>query len=465
MRLKGKIWIIKAKYISQSPILTCSKTERCEIMKKVLVIGGGAREHVIADAASKSGGEIYAFMKNKNPGIAKLSKEFKLGEVTACESIINFAEKKKIDLAIVGPEGALEAGVINALSENEIKGMGPTKEAALIEPSKEYMRNLMKKNNLHCTLEYKVLDNIEDIKRFLADYDKDVVVKPVGLTGGKGVKIMGEQLKDKSEVLNYCKQIIEKRIGGGIVVLEERAIGQELTIQAFCDGKDAFPMPAVQDHPHAFEGDIGPITGGMGSYSQADGLLPFLSKKDYLEGVETMRKVIKTMAKDAPYKGILYGQFILTNSGLKVVEFNARFGDPEAMNILPLLRTDFLEICEGIACGNLSQKLVSFEKLASVCKYVVPKGYGEKSIAGKRIWVDEDRIKNAGARVFYSSVNERDGEIFTTSSRACAVVGFGGEIAEAEKICEEGLKYVDGEEIYVRHDIGTKESLRKRMKS
>lgn len=255
------------------------------------------------------------------------------------------------------------------------------------------MRKLFEDYDIEGSLVYKVFDNYDDVSAFLDDFDRDVVVKPVGLTGGKGVKIVGDHLKDNQEAKEYSKEVIDNAMGGFTqVIIEERLIGEEFTIQAFCDGTHLAPMPAAQDHPHAFEGDVGAITGGMGSYSDKGGLLPFLSQDDYDEAVKIMEATLKAIAKEAePYKGILYGQFMLTADGPKLIEYNARFGDPEAMNVLPLLKTPLADVCQAIVDGNLDK--VEFNDKASVCKYIVPDGYPETSHAGETIEVDEKLLK------------------------------------------------------------------------
>jgi phosphoribosylamine--glycine ligase len=218
-------------------------------------------------------------------------------------------------------------------------------------------------------------------------------------------------------------------------------------------------MPAVQDHKRAFEGDKGPNTGGMGSYSQKDGLLPFLQREEYDSAVGIMDQVVEALRSEgAEYRGTMYGQFMLTKDGPKVIEFNARFGDPEAMNVLSLLKSDFANICEKMASGSLSPGDAAFHARSTVCKYVVPEGYGTKPLAGEEIKVDEDAIRKAGALAYYAAVNERDGRIFTTTSRAVGIVGSADSIADAERIAEEAIKHVSGK-VFVRHDIGKKEML------
>ncbi|HPX78258.1 MAG TPA: phosphoribosylamine--glycine ligase, partial [Methanobacterium sp.] len=337
---------------------------------KILVVGTGAREHAICQAAIKDEEtKIYSIMSNQNPGIAKIS-DFKIASENDIPRVTKFAVENKVDMAIIGPEAPLEKGIVNSLLEAGVDCVGPTMEAAKIETDKAFMRNLFRDYKIRGELIYRVFDDAQEAGDFIDDFSKDVVVKPIGLTGGKGVKIVGEQLKDNEEAKSYVKEIIDTKMSGYAgVVIEERAVGEEFTVQAFVDGKNIAPMPVVQDHPYAFEGDQGPITGGMGSYSDTDGLLPFLDEKYRDESVGIIEKTVEAINKEVgPYKGFLYGQFMLTNEGPKLIEYNARFGDPEAMNVLPLLQTNFIDICKSIVDGNL--KGVEFDTLATVCKYI-----------------------------------------------------------------------------------------------
>jgi len=432
---------------------------------RVLVVGGGAREHAICKAVCNSDGELYSFMKNLNPGIKRLAKDYFIHNETDADKVLEYALKKKIELAIIGPEAPEEAGVTNLLEENGIKVASPSKEAAEIETSKEFMRNLMEKYRIKGSVKCKAFSNVELAKEFIEMLDGEVAVKPIGLTGGKGVKVAGDHFNSIEEAAAYAKEVIEKGIGGHHkVLIEEKVVGEEFTLQAFCDGKTIYPMPAVQDHKRLLPGDKGPNTGGMGSYSHKSGILPFMNPDDYEEAATILQKIIEALRKEnRQYKGVIYGQFMLTSDGVKVIEINARFGDPEAMNVLPLLKTNFIDICMAMVEGNLSSKKISFDSKSTVCKYVVPEGYGMKPIAGKEIFVDEKGIKKAGGLLFYASVNEKNGKIYTTTSRSLAIVGIADEIEDAEKICEESLKYVKGD-VFIRHDIGKKELIEKRIK-
>jgi len=427
---------------------------------KILVVGTGAREHAICNAVKDA--ELYSIMSNKNPGISRISK-FQISSEKDIKGVKKFALKNKIDIAIIGPEAPLEMGIVDELQKSGIGCVGPTKAAARIETDKAFMRDLFETHNIDGSVVYKVFDNIKDTSDFIDEFGQDVVVKPVGLTGGKGVKIVGEHLEDGEAAKKYVREIIENKISGySQVVIEEKLIGEEFTVQAFVDGDKIVPMPAAQDHPHAYEGDQGPITGGMGSYSDKDGLLPFLDKKSYDQSVKIMQNTVKAVKNEVgPYKGILYGQFMLCKEGPKLVEYNARFGDPEAMNVLPLLETDFVDLCSGIVDGNL--KRANFEIKATVCKYIVPKGYPESGQADQILDVNESKINEESGLVYYAAVNQKDNKIYTSASRALGLVGIGDSIADAEEICENVTKYVKGE-VYHRRDVGTADLIQKRIK-
>jgi len=432
---------------------------------KVLLVGGGAREHAMARALAEGGAELYSVMKNRNPGIRRLSKDVLAASETDIEKVTMYARLRGVELACVGPEAPLEAGLVDALEKEGVRCAAPTGAAARLETSKEFMRALMARRGIPGRIEHWVFSDIAEVKRFISGYDKGVAVKPVGLTGGKGVKISGDQLLSKDEVVRYAAEVLEKKVGGqSSLILEERAEGEEFTLQAFSDGKRVSPMPAVQDHKRAWEGDSGPNTGGMGSYSQQDHLLPFLRRQEYEEGVQVIQRTVDALAAEGtPFKGPIYGQFMLTREGPKVIEFNARFGDPEAMNVLSLLEGDFLEICNDMADGSLGGESAAFGRLATVCKYVVPVGYGVSSRVGSEITVDEKGVESEGARLYFAAVNEKGpGTVLTTTSRALGVVGVAQDIEAAERRCEAALSHLGGD-FFVRHDIGRPEAIKKKM--
>ena len=430
---------------------------------RVLTLGGGGREHAAVEAFHRAGSEIYAVMSNVNPGIVARAKKYALINEKDVERVRDFALENSVEMAFVGPEAPLEAGIVDALEKAGIPCASPTKAAARIETSKSFMRNLVKDHGIEGNLGFASFDNAKDAEEYLKKVDHEIVVKPIGLTGGKGVKVQGEHLHSFEDTMEYINEIFDNNIGGAGVILEERAVGEEFTQMVFCDGRNIAPMPLVQDHKRAYEGDVGPNTGGMGSYSDADHLLPFVTKKDREDALNILRKIVKAMSKEGcPYRGPMYGQFMLTKNGPKIIEINARFGDPEAMNVLPILEDSFEDICRAMAGGNMSE-IVRFRKAATVCKYVVPEGYGTNPVYGKAITVDEDGVSLEGAKVFYANVDMVNGKLVTGRSRSVGIVGIAGSISEAEEKCERALAHVKSEHVFVRHDIGKKELIQRRI--
>lgn len=422
---------------------------------KILLVGNGAREHAIAEYVKRNGYKLYGFLSAKNPGITRISEEYKLGDILSSE-VSKYAVAKDADVVIIGPEAPLSAGVVDEILDYGISCIGPEKDLAKIETDKIFARKLMEEYAIKGLPKFCVFDNSnkEKISEFI-EREGNVVVKPVGLTGGKGVKVMGCQLNGKDEAKFYADEIIGKE---GKVLIEEKIDGEEFTIQGFCDGERVIGSPAVQDHKAAYENDLGPNTGGMGSYSSSQNLLPFMSKEDYDEGLKIMNSVLDALKKKTgrEYVGFLYGQFMAEKEGVKVVEFNARLGDPEAMNILPILKDNFIE---KMIDGNLTE--LNFEKSATVCKYLVPSGYPDNPESTK-VKVEENKILKNNGRVYYASVREENGEIFTSKSRAIGVLGISEEIKDAEKIAEECTRHISGN-LYHRRDIGTSELINKRI--
>jgi phosphoribosylamine--glycine ligase len=434
---------------------------------KVCVVGGGAREHAICDAVFRSKNtQLYSLMNNLNPGIKILSEDYLQEKEINIEKVVDYAKIKDIDFVIIGPEAPLEVGIVNELNKFGIKACSPTREAARIETDKEWMRNLLKKYKIPGQLKCESYTNVEKARSFIEKLGGQVALKPIGLTGGKGVRVAGDHFNGVDEAIDYIKEVIEKKIGGkSKILIEEKAIGEEITLQAFSDGKTILPLHAVQDHKRLLPQDKGPNTGGMGSYSCDDGLLPFLTKSEYEESAAILQKIVESLDKEGcPYIGPIYGQFMLTVDGPKIIEINARFGDPEAMNVLPLLETDFVDICKAMIDGNLESKKLQMKRKSTVCKYVVPEGYGVQSKVGEKVFVDENSIKSTGSKLFYASVNKENDFVTTTSSRSLAVVGISDTLTQAENICEEALNFVNGDHIFIRHDIGTSELVEKRVK-
>jgi phosphoribosylamine--glycine ligase len=432
-------------------------------MVNTLVIGHGAREHVIGETLSRFGAKLHAFMSFKNAGLEDLSEgRIKIHSETDFKEIIDYCKSNSIDFCVIGPEAPLVVGIVDAIEKNGIPCVGPKIEAAQLEGSKIFTRNLLEKYKINSNITSKMFNSLEGIEKFIKDMGvENVVVKPDGLTGGKGVKVYGDHLFSLDQVLSYCKELVQ---GGNFFLLEEKCDGEEFTLQTFVDGKNVIGTPIVQDHKRAYENDEGPNTGGMGSYSMENHLLPFISKNDVEDAINDMKKVVAAVKAETgvEYKGFLYGQYMKTAKGIKLIEFNARFGDPEAMNVLPLLSSNFVDICLGIINGNLKSD-IKFEEKATVCKYLAPEGYPTNPKKDVPIKIDKDKIDKIGAKYYYASVYRTQGDnIFTTSSRAMGILGIANNLEEAEKIAEKGVNCINGD-LFHRKDIGTSQLIRKRI--
>jgi phosphoribosylamine--glycine ligase len=429
-----------------------------------MLIGNGAREHAIAEAISRSASKprLFSFMKANNPGIASLSETVKLGPYSGLKTITDFAIENKVEFAVIGPEDPLNNGVVDALAQIGIPAVGPNKSLARLETSKSFTRNLVSKYNIPGNPQFKVFTSIEGVETFLNELE-GIVIKPDGLTGGKGVMVQGDHFATKEEALKICRQILAESQS---LIVEEKFDGEEFSLQCLCDGKTVVATPLVQDHKRRFEDDKGPNTGGMGSYSLPDHSLPFLKPQDLQEGLEITRQVAVALLKETGslYKGVMYGGFIATKNGAKLLEYNARFGDPEAMNILPLLKTDFVEICRHIIAGILDKIKIEFEPKATVCKYIVPKEYGlpadHPDTASSRAKIEVGDVGKA--RLYYSSVDKKEDGLYLSSSRAIGIVGIADTLEKAEKIAQDGVKAIKGPVAY-RTDIGTETLIKKRI--
>jgi len=427
---------------------------------KILLIGNGAREHCIAETICKNKSiTLFSYLKSKNPGIVALSKDFAIGDYSDLEKIKDYTKKINPNFAFIGPEEPLSNGVVNLLNEIGINTIGPTKNLARLETSKSFTRNLLKKYKINGNPKFEIFNknNMNDAKQFI-DSLKQCVIKPDGLTGGKGVKVQGDHFKTKKEALDYCNGVLRTHPA---VIVEEKLEGEEFSLQCLTDGKTVVAMPPVQDHKRAFIDDFGPNTGGMGSYSCENHLLPFLTKSDVEDGLKMTQKVAEAVHHETGefYKGVMYAGLIVTKNGTKLLEYNARFGDPEAMNVLPLMETDFVEVCNAIINQQLHKIKIKFQNMATVCKYIVPKGYPDNPRKDEKIKIE--KIPQ-NAKLYYASVEQKEGILYTTASRAIACLGIADNLEKAERIAEEATKSIEGK-LFHREDIGTKKLIEKRI--
>lgn len=429
-------------------------------MKRILLVGNGAREHCIAETLKRSpqGCELGVFASAKNPGIFPVAAEYQIVEsLLDFEALKAFARSFKPDFAFIGPDDPVAAGAADALLELGISSVAPGKSLARLESSKSFTRELLAKYKIPGNPQFKVFTSSDGLASYMQELG-EYVVKADGLMGGKGVQVSGEHLRSIEEGVAFAEAAIQKF---GRVVVEEKFVGEEFSLMSFSDGIHVVDMPAVQDHKRAFEGDTGPNTGGMGTYSDSNLSLPFLSPGD-LEAAHAITVQVQNalfQETGERYKGVMYGGFIAVKDGVRLIEYNARFGDPEVMNVLPLLKTDFISVCEAILDGTLNQLPLEFENKATVLKYVVPEGYPITPKKGERIEVE---AAPSGVHVYYASVNQKEDGLYLSGSRALAFVGISDSLAGSEALAQSAVGTVKGP-VFYRRDIGTAALIAKRV--
>lgn len=427
----------------------------------ILIIGSGAREHAIAMALHRSTQHpvLFCLGTTMNPGIKQMTSHYRVVSITDVNTIVALAKEWNINIAMIGPEAPLEKGVADALWEVGIATIGPKQAQARIETSKQFGRELMLKYAIPGLPLFKSFTEMRGIAEFLQQLGEgQYVVKANGLMGGKGVKVAGDHLHSIEEALQFCQEIFAS---GQTCIIEQKLVGQEFSFMGLCDGEHIIPMPIVQDHKRAYVGDKGPNTGGMGSYSDVNHRLPFLSDTEVEAAWQINEAVFRALNTETQekYIGILYGSFIATRHGVYVIEFNARFGDPEALNVLTILQSDFVSICQAMISGTLTSTMVRFANQATVCKYAVPEGYPDEPI--KNVEIDIAAVKNK-TRLYLAAVDFTEGKMLATGSRTAAYVGVANSITAAEEISEREIRCVDGP-LFHREDIGTLQLIQKRI--
>lgn len=429
----------------------------------ILIVGSGAREHALAKAlnASVRKPHLYCYGTSNNPGLAQKTKAYRVGDISKVVEVTAQAVLWQIDLAIIGPEAPLEQGLADAFIACDIAVVGPKKQLAQIETSKTFARDLMKKYSIAGLPVYKTFSKMNGIADFLSALgENNYVVKANGLMGGKGVKVAGDHLHSQQEAMEFCKEIFDQ---GQSLIIEEKLVGQEFSFMCFFDGKTLLPMPLVQDNKRAYVGDKGPNTGGMGSFSAADHSLPFLDSTDLESAIHINKHVLEALQAETKekYLGILYGGFMATARGVYVVEFNARFGDPEALNVLSILESDLVDLCLALTQGSLETQEVVFSKKATVCKYLVPEGYPENPLHQVEMDIQAVRDKS---HLYLAAVHASQGKLYATGSRTAAYVGVADSTDLAQEIAEQEICRIQGP-FFHREDIGTSALIHQRIEA
>lgn len=407
---------------------------------KVLVVGHGAREHAIAKKLAQEDLELVAAMSRLNPGIAALSERV---EVFDINDPAEYGRFRDVDLAFVGPEAPLASGVSDRLWELGVPVVGARKALARLEWSKAYTRQVVQEHGISGNPEFAICRSAEEVDAFLKDHE-EVAVKPDVLTGGKGVRVTGDHLNSVEETRGYALERVKQ---DGLVVIEEKLKGREFTLQAFTDGKRVEVMPLVRDFKRAYDGDKGPNTGSMGSFSCPDHGMPDLPLEAVEKGIEIMGRTVEALSGSVGlYQGVLYGGFMNTERGVYLIEYNARFGDPEAINVLALLETPLSEVGYGIVEGRLPE--TRFAEEATVCVYLTPEGYPVNPLRDQPIEVGETRH----SEIYYASVYDDNGVVKTTGSRSIALLGRGGTVSEARDKVYSDVENIKGR-LHYRTDI------------
>jgi phosphoribosylamine---glycine ligase len=416
---------------------------------KVLVVGGGGREHAIVWKLSQSPKIKKLYCAPGNPGIAELAECVSIA-VSEIEKLADFAKNEQIDLTFVGPEEPLSLGIVNYFKEQGLAVYGPSKEAALIEGSKAFAKELMITYQIP-TAKYVAFTNYEEALDYVRSEGAPIVIKADGLAAGKGV-VVAKSLEEAEDALKSMMKDVAFGAAGVRVVIEEFLEGEELTLLSFVNGSIVKPMVPSQDHKPVYDGDKGPNTGGMGTYAP----LPHIDSSMTERIIETIvQPTAEAMvAEGVPYEGILYTGLMLTKEGPKVIEYNARFGDPETQVVLPLLETDLVDIVTASLTGELENIEVKWKDKAAVCVIMSSAGYPGPYEKGEVIY-GLDQVVNPSI-IFHAGTAAKDGEIITSGGRVLGVTAVGETLKEARELAYQSVEKVSFNGAHYRTDIGSK---------
>jgi phosphoribosylamine--glycine ligase len=417
----------------------------------ILVVGSGGREHAIIWKLSQSDRVDKIYCAPGNAGISQLAECVDIS-ATDIENLVSFAKNTDIDLTIVGMDDPLMLGIVDAFEEAELKIFGPRKNAAIIEGSKIFSKELMKKHNIP-TADYEIFHDPELADNYLKKYDNyPVVIKADGLALGKGVLICNtyEEASDAIKTI-----MIEKKFGdaGSKIVIEEFLRGPEVSVLSFCDGETIIPMVSAQDHKRALDGDQGLNTGGMGTFSPSK----YYTDDIHKQCIETIFKPsLQAMKKEGrPFNGIMFFGLMLTEKGPKLLEYNARFGDPEAQVVLPRLKTDLVDIVDYAINGRLNELDINWNNKACVCVILASGGYPVKYEKGYEI-TGLNKQKQDDILIFHAGTKIVNDKVVTNGGRVLGLTSIGDDIVQAREKAYEALKYIDFYKKQYRTDIGIK---------
>ena len=444
--------------------------------KKFLIVGSGGREGAFAMQLMQDT-QLYAVIHHKNPLIVDCVEasdgKYLVADANNPYVVLNFVKEHNIDYTFVSADQPLANGVIDILLKNNFKAIGGTQEATRIEWDKVYSIQMMHKVCPEFTPFYKVVSKVEELQSAIKLFESkglQVVVKPQGLTGGKGVKVMPEHLSTYQDCIDYASSLLKKN-NDEKVLLVEKLDGIEFTIMGITDGKNLIVSPASYDYPFRYEDDLGAGTGGMGCFTNSEKKLPFMSDKDLDDCKCIMQKIIDEMKRDGLFfNGVLNGGFFKTKHGIKFMEFNGRFGDPEGLNVLSIIDGSFSELLVHIWNKTLSEDVISFVNKASVVKYLVAKEYPEQSDEVTSFTINEEAIANLGIKIFFASCIKTGIHQYETlkKSRVCAFSTISDTIEEASLLINNAIDthVIPARKgaLEYRRDIGTQKNLDKLKK-
>ncbi|OHB94128.1 MAG: phosphoribosylamine--glycine ligase [Planctomycetes bacterium RIFCSPHIGHO2_12_39_6] len=418
---------------------------------EVLVVGSGGREHALVWKIAQSPMVKKVYCAPGNPGISEVAECVDI-DAENIEGLYNFALKKKIDLTVVGPEDVLVAGIVDRFKDKHLNIFGPNKRASVIEGSKVYAKTIMKKYGIP-TADFKVFDDLKYAKKHISTCDFPLVIKADGLAKGKGVFVC----KTLKEADRHIDDIMKEKIfgyAGERIVIEGFLSGEEVSILAITDGKTIVPLSSVQDHKAVYEGDKGPNTGGMGAYSP----VPFVTD-DLQSSIEEniLVPIVHALKKEnRPYKGVIYAGLMITNAGPKVLEFNARFGDPETQVLLMRMKSDLVPLLLSTVKNNIEEVEIEWHDGVSVCVIMASKGYPDKYEKGLPVFGLEAVKSVTNVQVFHAGTAIKDGKVVTNGGRVLGVTILERDLGKAQKNVYEAIKKLSFDGAHYRKDIGTK---------